>query len=312
MPCRAGLDGQDDANRAEFDTVSERTIAEALSAASALLEAAGRETPRLDAEVLLRHVLGLDRTGLFLRLRDPLPVTAETAFEDLVAQRVAGKPVAYLTGVREFMGLDFAVGLGVLVPRPETELLVEWALEWLTERPTGTVLDVGAGSGAIAVTVGAHLRTGWCGRIIAVDVSGVALTVAIRNCDRHGVRDRVCFVRGDLVTWCGGPVDLLLANLPYLRPDQVEANPDLDAEPVLALDGGADGLDLIRRLIDDAPRFLAPDGALGLEIDPSQAEIVVGLVGAALPEAAVEILPDLAGLARHVVAHLCPAPSQGS
>ncbi|MDP9354340.1 MAG: peptide chain release factor N(5)-glutamine methyltransferase [Chloroflexota bacterium] len=282
--------------------MSERSIAEALGAASARLAAAGRETPRLDAEVLLRHVLGVDRAGLFVRLREPLPVMAWATYEDLVTRRLAGEPVAYLTGVREFMGLDFAVRPGVLVPRPETELLVEWALGWLGQRSAGIVLDVGTGSGAIAVGVAAHLPPDWEGRIIASDVSTGALAVAAANCDRHGVRDRVRFVRGDLATWCGGPVGLLLANLPYLRPDQVEGNADLRPEPVLALLGGADGLDLIRRLIGDAPRVLAPGGALALEIDPSQAEIVAGLVSAALPDAAVEILPDLVGLARYVVA----------
>ncbi|MDP9471870.1 MAG: peptide chain release factor N(5)-glutamine methyltransferase [Chloroflexota bacterium] len=282
--------------------MSGRSIAEALGAASARLAAAGRETPRLDAEVLLRHVLGLDRAGLFVRLREPLPVMAWATYEDLVTRRLAGEPVAYLTGVREFMGLDFAVRPGVLVPRPETELLVEWALGWLGQRPAGTVLDIGTGSGAIAVGVATHLPPSWDGRIIAADVSAAALMVAEANGVRHSVRNQVCFVLGDLATWCGGPVDLLLANLPYLRPDQVAGNLDLRPEPVLALVGGEDGLDLIRRLIDDAPRFLAPDGALGLEIDPSQADVVAGLVATTLPDAAVEILPDLAGLARHVVA----------
>ena len=281
-------------------------MGEVLRAASARLEAAGRETPRLDAEVLLRYVLGLDRAGLFVRLREPLGTSEQATFETLVTRRLAGEPVAYLTGVREFMGLDFAVRPGVLVPRPETELLVEWALAWLGERRTGTVLDVGTGSGAIAVAVAAHLPPSWDGRMIGTDVSAAALAVAAANRGQHGVRGRLHLVHGDLATWCEGPVDLLLANLPYVRPDQVEANEDLRPEPVLALLGGEDGLDLIRRLIDDAPRFLAPDGALGLEIDPSQAELVAGLVSLSFPGATVEILPDLAGLARHVVARRRP------
>ena len=277
------------------------TIATALREASGRL-AAGSETPRLDAEVLLRHVLGVDRTGLFLRLPKPLATADRAAFDGLVAARLDGAPVAYLTGEREFMGLPFRVRPGVLVPRPETEVLVEWALARLRARPGARVLDVGTGSGAIALSLAAHAPAGWGGRAIGGDASAAALAIAAENRARLGMADRVALVRGDLASWCRGPLDLLLANLPYLRPEQVAANPALAAEPAAALLGGADGLDLIRRLVADAPRVLAPGGAIGLEIDPSQAEAVVGLVVAALPEAEVAVLRDLAGLARHVVA----------
>lgn len=277
------------------------TITGALREASEALAAAS-ETPRLDAEVLLRRVLGLDRTGLFVRLRDPLLPADRSAFEDLVGQRLAGAPVAYLTGEREFMGLPFAVRPGVLIPRPDTEGLVEWALERLATGPGATVVDVGTGSGAIALALAALLPPVWTGRILAADRSAEALAVARENRARLDPRGRVTLVRGDLATWSAGGVDLLLANLPYLRPGQVAANPALAAEPALALVGGADGLDPIRRLVNDVPRLLAPGGALGLEIDPSQAGEAARLVGAALPDARIETRPDLAGLARFVLA----------
>lgn len=283
-------------------TAPEPTIANALRAAHDRLAAAGVETPRLDAEVLLRHVLGLDRAALFARLRDRLTPADASAFTELVARRRTGEPVAYLTGEREFMGLPFIVRPGVLIPRPETELLVEWALAWLANRASATILDVGTGSGAIALSLAAHLRGAQRATIVAADVSATALAVAAENRARLGLDARVRLVRGDLAAWCGGPVDLLLANLPYLRPDQVAANSDLRCEPPLALVGGPDGLALVRRLVADAPRLLAPDGALGLEIDPSQAEAVPTLIAATLPGAAIAVRPDLAGLPRHVVA----------
>lgn len=286
------------------------TINTALRRATARLAGGGVATPALDAEILLRHVLGLggDRAALFVRRPEPLPPGAADALATLVARRLAGEPVAYLTGTRAFMGLPFAVGPGVLVPRPETELLVEWALGWLAARPAGppaTVLDVGTGSGAIALGLAAHLSPDWDGVVIAADVSAEALAVAARNraaLAAHGRAGAVRLVRGDLAGWCAGPVDLLLANLPYLSPEQLADNPDLHAEPALALVSGPDGLAAIRRLVADAPRLLAPGGAVGLELDPSQASAVADLLRAALPRATVSICPDLAGLARAATA----------
>lgn len=168
------------------------------------------------------------------------------------------------------------------------------------------MLDVGTGSGAIALSLAAHAPVGWGGRVIGGDASAAALAVAAENRARLGMRDRVALVRGDLAGWCRDPVDVLLANLPYLRSEQVAGNPALAAEPAEALLGGADGLDPIRRLVGDAPRLLGTGGALGLEIDPSQAASVVAIVQGAMPTARVAVLPDLAGLARHVVAETGP------
>jgi release factor glutamine methyltransferase len=283
------------------------TIADVLRAATKRLAEQGFPSPRLDAEVLLRHVLGLDRTAFFLQLHDPLSPADRHRFEALLARRLAGEPVAYLTGEREFMGLPFAVGPGVLVPRPETELLVEWALTWLTDRAHATVVDVGTGSGAIALSLAYHLAGNTGYRIIGADISRAALRFAQKNRSRLGLERRVHLVCGDLVAWCRGPVDLILANLPYLRPDQIAANPDLAAEPRLSLEAGPNGLDLYRRLLADTGRVLAAGGAIGLEIDPSQADAAIALVRAALPDARITVRPDLAGLPRHVIGERSPA-----
>jgi release factor glutamine methyltransferase len=277
------------------------TAIEALERAQQALAARGSDTPRLDAEILLRHVLGIDRTTLFSRLREPMAAEPLEAFQELIAAREQMIPVAYLTGTREFMGIPFAVAPGVLIPRPETEILVEWALDWLRGRTTATVVDVGTGSGAIAVSIAASVPTNWRGEVIAVDVSETALEIARQNVERQGLASRIELLHGSLLAWCKRSVDLILANLPYLRPDQIDGNRMLAAEPRLALDGGADGLDLIRDLLDEAPRLLAPGGAIGLEIDPSQSAAVLSHARQTFPGATISALDDLAGLARHLI-----------
>ena len=277
------------------------TIASAVARAAARLAAAGSDTPRLDAEVLMRHVLGIERTAYFLRLRDELPPAEAVRFEDLVAGRESRIPVAYLTGEREFMNRPFAVGPGVLIPRPETELMVEWAMAWLAPRPGSRVVDVGTGSGAVVLSLAAGLASARGDRFVGVDVSPVALGYAARNREHFGLGDRVQLVRGDLLGSLKGPVDLVLANLPYLRPHQLRDNPDLTAEPALALVAGNDGLAAIRRLLDQLPGILDPRGAAMLELDPTQAPAVAVAANERLPGASVRVSPDLAGLARFVV-----------
>jgi len=277
------------------------TIADAIRETTERLARTGIPTARLDAEVLLRHVLGLDRTQLFVRLREPLSAQDRGELDALVDRRLAGEPIAYLTGSREFMGLNFAVGPGVLIPRPETEVLVEWALSWLRTRDRATVIDVGTGSGAIALSV-AVFRQGARDRIIGVDRLADALKYAETNRTALGLVERVSLVRGDLLSWCKGRLDLVLANLPYLRPDQRESNPDLLAEPEIALTSGDDGLSAVRRLLQSLPHLLAEHGAAALEIDPSQTDAVRSAIRWALPSARIKVLRDLAGLNRVVVA----------
>lgn len=276
------------------------TYAAVIRDAARQLEEAGSETPRLDADVLLRHLLELDRTELFLRLRDPLNREVEVAFQALVARRIAGEPIAFITGTREFMGLAFSVGPGVLVPRPETELLVEWAADWLRDRGASTVVDVGTGSGAIALSL-ATIISGSNHRIVGSDRSVDALRYASTNRSRFGLVDTVRFVVGDLLTWIRPPVDLILANLPYLRPDQLASNPDLRMEPELALVSGDDGLSAIRRLLRDIPRVMSPTGAVALEIDPSQVLSLRSEIPHVIPNARIDVLFDLAGLERVVI-----------
>lgn len=280
------------------------TIQQTLQQAARRLAGAGIDTAHLDAQVLLRHVLSVDRTRLFLRYPGPMPKHAVSTFADLIQRRIDGAPVAYLTGTREFMALPFRVAPGVLIPRPDTEPLVEWALEWLRDHPTARVVDIGTGSGAIPISLAAHLPSTFSGEIIATDISPEALAIARENADVLLTPERrswLTSIEGSLTEPIEGQVDLLLANLPYLTPEQIAENPDLDAEPRLALDGGADGLELARKVIADLPRLLNDDGAAGFELDPSQIDEVRSLLMDAFPGGRTHVIKDLAQFSRHVV-----------
>jgi len=280
--------------------VTESSIREIVRIAAGRLEQSGIDTSSLDAEVLMRHLLTLDRTRYLLRRNEHLPKGIGDQYAKLIEQRLHGASVAYLTGSREFLGMPFMVGPGVLVPRPETELLVEWGAAWLKGRSRALAVDVGTGSGAIAIGVSALAPPGSLRGVIAVEPSLDALRWAQANRSRLAPDKTIAFIRGNLVSALSGPIDLVLANLPYLTPEQVEENFDLAAEPRSALVSGSDGLDLIRALMADLHRVLDPNGAAILELDPSQADNVLALARATFPDAVASILVDLAGLARCV------------
>lgn len=285
------------------------------------LRASGTETPRLDAELLLGFVLGIDRTGILAHPDAPVGDGQAVAFEAALARRETGEPVAYVRGLKEFYGLVFTVDSRGLIPRPETEKLVELAVERVREALVGApraadapplrIWDVGTGSGAIAVAVAVTLRRRGYGehfRVLASDVSRDALALAIENAVGHGMADIIDFATGDLLAIdppAPGPVDVLLANLPYIPSGTL---PDLPVaasfEPRLALDGGPDGLDLIRRLLGALPAALAPTGSALLEIGADQGELLATAVAEALPGWSARIHPDLSGLPR--VAEILP------
>lgn len=256
-------------------------------------------SPRLDAEVLLAHCLSSERIRLYVDYAKPLSQTELAQFRQMVRRRLAHEPVAHITGQREFWSLSFAVDQHVLIPRPETELLVEQALTLLKPRLESAprVIDVGCGSGAIAVALCHELPNL---DLIASDLSPAALRVAQVNTRRHAVTPSLLIA--DLLEPFGrATFDVVLANLPYIAASDLEQlQPEVARhEPKLALDGGDDGLDCFRRLIPQAARCLRPDGAILLEIGVGQGASVKGLLQQHGFDQ-VTIVPDLAGLERVV------------
>lgn len=252
-------------------------------------------TPRLDAELLLAHTLRWQRSRLLVEGDAPVTPAAEAAFAALLRRRLDLEPVAYLLGSKEFWGLEFAVDRRVLVPRPETELLIELALAWATQRtPALVIADIGTGSGAIAIALAAALPQA---RVFAVDASSDALAVAATNIERHGVTNRVRLLAGDLLAPLPQAVDILVSNPPYTLLGAVDEGVRRH-EPHLALDGGPDGLGVYRRLLAQAPASLRPGGLLLLELGHGQWPAVAALAQAAFPAATVQSYRDLAGIIR--------------
>jgi release factor glutamine methyltransferase len=273
------------------------------------------ENPRLDAQLLLSHALGQERSYLYMHPEQELDPAQEARWRALLARREQGEPVAYLLGHKEFYGLDFYVDRRVLIPRPETELLVEAALsicrQRLSQGRAPLVADIGTGSGAIPVSIAAHEPA--LPSLYATDISADALEVARLNCLRHRVIDRVRLLQGDLLEPLPAAVDLLLANLPYVGTREQEAMlPDvLNYEPHLALFSGPDGLELLQRLLREASRGekLRAGAVLLLEIGYQQREALTCLAQAIWPQARVACLKDYAGWDR--VLQIETRPDQG-
>jgi len=296
-----------------LQTAPSESVREALRAGAELLHKAGIDSARLDVEVLLRHVLGVKTAELYLDFDLVLNAAAEREFKKLLLRRAGREPVAYITSHREFWSLDFVVTPEVLIPRPETELLVERALKLATRLPAMSalnILDLGTGSGAIAVSLAKEFPQA---RISAVDISAVAIEIACLNARRHGVEDRVEFFCGDLfepVTEEREGYDLIVANPPYIRNgDLAGLAPEIrEWEPIMALDGGADGLLYYRRIIAGAGEYLKGGGSIVLELGDAMGEAVARLFADAGGFEPAQVYRDYAGKERVIAAaKLLPA-----
>ncbi len=285
------------------------TVRAALQRGVERLAAAGIDEPRLDAELLLAHVLGAGRAELYAHPERCLAPEEEEAWQQALARREQREPLAYITGSRGFYGLELAVDRRVLVPRPETEMIVERVVAFAAVHPVQVVCDVGTGSGALALAIAQSLPGV---RVVATDVSREALQVAAENRRRLGLEGRVELVESDLLAGVHGAVDVLVANLPYLRTEEyLGAMPEVSQyEPRLALDGGPDGLALLERLLAQAAALAPQPTLLLLEIGAEQGPEAVELARAHFTERPVALRRDLAGLDRvvEVAPPLVPSP----
>jgi release factor glutamine methyltransferase len=288
------------------------TVSELLQEGLLQLRESGSESARLDAEVLLGHVAGLDRTALLAHPDAPVPDGAAARFREALGRRATGEPVAYIRGLKEFYGLAFAVDPRALIPRPETERLVELAEAEIVRRlvaaprpadaPPIEVIDVGTGSGAVVIALAVALRRRRMldvVRLLATDVSRDAVELARENAVAHAVADHIDIAVADLFPGSTGPWDLLLANLPYVPTDAIAGLPRAASfEPRQALDGGPDGLSVIGRLLNALPGALARDGVALLEIGGDQGMLIVDEVKERLPRWTCRVELDLARLPR--------------
>lgn len=267
-------------------------LAVVLRWASSLLSA-HTDRSHVEAELLLAHLLNQPRTYLWAHPEATLTPQQAADYVACVRRRAAGEPLPYITGQIEFFGLIFGVTPDVLIPRSETEILVEVALDWVKAHPDAVAVDVGTGSGCIAVAlaVGAPSL-----RLYATDISPAALRVACANAERHNVAERITFLEGDLLAPLPEAVDLIVSNPPYVTEEEWDALPlSVRQEPRTALLSGADGLDAIRRLLQQAQTRLRSGGLMLVEIGERQGKAAQALAQAAFPKADVAILPDLAG-----------------
>jgi release factor glutamine methyltransferase len=239
--------------------------------------------------------LQINRVQLYTDLNQEINFAQLERYDRLIELRLQGEPVAYITGHKEFYELDFYVDSRVLIPRPESELLVELALAYAQEHPVSNIADVGTGSGAIAISLAIHLPQV---RIYAIDLSTAALNVARINMQKHGVNRQITLLEGNLLQPLPLPADLIVANLPYVRKTDLSAIPSARYEPALALDGGESGLDQIYQLCHQIDGKLQPAGCLLLEIGMGQGLAVAACLRRLYPSAQISEIPDLASIGR--------------
>lgn len=266
---------------------------------------AGMKTAWLDAEVLLCHVLGVGKAQMYANSHAEVSGGEMERFRGCLKRRMAHEPVAYITGEKEFWSLDFFINSAVLIPRPETELLVEVAVKLMENRRDAAlvkVLDIGTGCGALAISLARELASA---RIWAVDVSAAALEVARKNCARHGVDKRIHLLQGDLFEPVAGlRFDLILSNPPYIRSSELSnlAEEIRLWEPIGALDGGVDGLNFYREMVRDAHNYLNPKGHMALEIGAEMGDAVAALIDSVGQYGSLSIKQDYAGKDRVIIA----------
>ncbi len=270
-------------------------LKQALQNARELLRSQNIESPELTAEVILRHTLCLNRVRLFQSLDDELSSEVESIFRNYLQRHLNGEPVAYIIGHKEFFGLDFNVDNRVLIPRPETELIVEKALELAQKKQITTIADIGTGCGTIAIPLALKLGNV---KIYATDISALALELAVQNSSKHQALDRICFLQGNLLEPLPEPVDLIIANLPYVKQGDIAKSQSLGFEPDLALNGGRDGLSVIRKFCSQAKDRIKPGGSTLLEIGERQSEKVAALLEKYFPQAVITAHHDFAGIER--------------
>jgi release factor glutamine methyltransferase len=263
------------------------------------------ETPILDAQVLLAEILHKPRTWVMAHPETLITGKDEQTLENILVRLEAGEPLPYILGHWEFFGLTFAINSAVLIPRPETELLVEQAVDWLRKHPVEgqQVVDIGTGSGCIAISLAIHVKGL---QVVATDLSSAALQVAQANARQHGVNKQVNFVQCNLFPPGDNLYHLICSNPPYIPTGMLDTLSIAENEPLQALDGGPDGLDVIQRLLLAAPQRLASEGRLLVEIEESQGARVLTLAQAAFPDSQVEVMQDLAGRDRLLIVDMEP------
>jgi release factor glutamine methyltransferase len=268
------------------------TIEEALGEAFSRIKSIS-ETPNLDAQILLGHSMGVSRTWVIGHAHDVITPNVFKNFQSLISQREIGVPLPYILGWWEFYGRRFRVSEEVLIPRPETELLVEVAINYLTQNSDRQfVLDIGTGSGCIAISLAAEISPL---EILATDISRNALGLAKENAVKHGVSERIHFVQMDLSTGVSAQPDVVCANLPYIPGEQLQNLEVANWEPSIALDGGVNGLSQIIDLLDDLPRIVQPGGMILLEVEEKKGDDVRVEARERFPDGKIELHCDLAG-----------------